>query len=319
MMMGKRSPRETDLEEAEFLKNIRDRHDGDSTSESLDENAKSTEDHDLASSGDEGSHNHLLNLPPEELQRRKIEIARLYPWVDRLIEESDACWLDPNDEKFTDEVKQLLHLVASSMVVKKTCAVPLPSIGNEEFVAGLKVALKKKIVKRKDQMLRMVYGGLIKALFKRAAANKGRYPRKLSFLGKYGADQPSKLEFHIETCRTPSKKKLIDFFLAYPRVYEEAVELVETGDCLRASLSKQKRRMEIIVTTFLTAQAQGAGDLQFLKRQMKETLAHLPWSTKEITTSIEDMNRVFKDVEIWKKIEKNQKPEHEPKELEIMK
>lgn len=314
MHLGKRTLTDADLELVECLKNIRDRHDGDSTSESMSEKALSLQEEELASSGDESPHNSNLNLPPEEIIKRKADLARLYPWVDRLIEESDLNWLSPTDQKLTDEVKQLLYLVGCSMVVKKTCTVPLPSLGNEEFVSGLRLALKKKIMKRKDQMLRMVYGGLIKALFKRAAANKGRHPRKLSFLGKYGGDNLPNLEFHIETCRTPSKKKLIDFFLAYPRVYEEAVELVETGDCLRASLSKQKRRMEIIVTTFLNANFLGRGDLTYLKGQMKETLAHLPWSVKEITTSIDDMNRVFKEVEIWKNMGKNQNSEHDAQE-----
>lgn len=307
MLLGKRAPETTDIDMAECLKNIRDRHEGYSTSESFSEVAISVNgEEEFNSSCDECQALPASNLPPEEILRRKAGIARLYPWVDRMIEESDLAWLLPSDEKLTEEIKQLLYLVGCSMVVKKTCAVPLPTVGSEEFVSGLRSALKRKIIKRKDQMLRMVYGGLIKTLFKRAAANKGRHPRKLSFLARYGADSPSKLEFHIETCRTPSKKKLIEFFLAYPRIYEEAVELVETGDCLRASLSKQKRRIEIIVNTFINAQAKGGDDLLFLKKQMKETLAHLPWSVKEITGSIEDMNRVFKDVEIWKKIEQNQ-------------
>lgn len=314
MLIGKRPLTDTDLELLECLKNIRDRHDGDSTSESMSEKALSCHEEELASSGDESPHISNQDLLPEEIIKRKSDIARLYPWVDRLIEESDLYWLTPSDQKLTDEVKQLLYLVGCSMVVKKTCTVPLPSVGNEEFVNGLRLALKKKIVKRKDQMLRMVYGGLIKALFKKAAANRGRYPRKQSFLGKYGGDNPSNLEFHIESCRTPSKKKLIDFFLAYPPIYLEAVELVETGDCLRASLSKQKRRMEIIVTTFLNAHSNGNGDINYLKNQMKETLAHLPWSVKEITTSIEDMNRVFKDVEIWKNMAKHQSIENEEQE-----
>lgn len=310
MMLGKRPLETIDADLAECLKNIRDRHEGDSTSESLSEVAisiaKGEEEHEDSSSCDENLPNSSLQLAPEELLKRKAGIAKLYPWVDRMIEESSLNWLKPNDEKLTDEIKQLLYLVGCSMVVKKTCSVPLPTLATVDFVAGLQLALKKKIIKRKDQMLRMVYGGLIKTLFKRAAANKGRHPRKLSFLAKYGGENSSNLEFHIETCRTPSKKKLIEFFLAFPRIYEEALELVETGDCLRASLSKQKRRIEIIVNTFLDAQAKGGDDLVFLKKHMKETLAHLPWSVKEITSSIEDMNRVFKDVEIWNRIEQNQ-------------
>lgn len=308
MELGKRTLENTDFDLSECLKNIRDRHDGDSTSESCSEiNEGDPVEEEILSSGDED--NPLTNntLPPEELAKRRAGIARLYPWVDRMIEESDLTWLDPNDEKLTEEIKQLIYLVGCSMVIKKTCTVPLPTLPIDEFVFGLKSALKRKIIKRKDQMLRMVYGGIIKTLFKKAAAKKGRHPRKHSFLAMYGGENPTALEYHVETCRTPSKKKLIEFFLAFPEIYAEAVELVDTGDCLRASLSKQKRRIEIIINTFLNAREKGGCDLAFTKKEMKETLAHLPWSIKEITGSIDDMIRVFKDVEIWKKIEENQK------------
>ena len=302
-MLRKRSPIIDDVDQAECLKNIRDRHDGDSTSEgSLTESdcIEYSNEQDIL---DGKSLRDKESLSDEQLTICSSEVDRLLPWVNKLIEDSELLWLNSANEAITLEIRNLLYIVGCSMVGKNICILPLPCLPNEEFINKFKIALNNKVIKRKDQKLRMVYGGLIKSLFKKAADNKSRHPRKISFIKKYADSEPNLLQKHIEACRTPSKKKLIDFFLAYPKIYSESVELVQSGHCFKTFLYKQKRRMKIIVKAFLGSYPDCEENLDNLREKMKETLAHLPWSTDEVNSSILDLTHIFKEVEIWRKIQ----------------
>lgn len=274
-------------------KNIRDRHDATTSSEG----STSGKEFSL----DDGSHsedNSNISLPLKySLDSALVEEAyKLKELVTRVIEEPQLKWLHGTIFSLSEKEITLLAVVVSAMALPRGQSLQnLSGMPLDKIMKLFQTTMSERVFKRKDQKLRMVYGSLLKMMFKISAKKKGRYPRVRSFVDKYGLANPQQLESAIFSCRVPSRKRLVSFFVSYPEIYSDAQALVENGDCLKSCLQKQVRRVQGIVGAFLKNWNQGDSSIGSLRSAMKESLAHLPWSSEELASSLKDLIKIFKE------------------------
>lgn len=283
------------------MKNTRDRHDADTTSRS----SMSENDSSLDLDREIDFNCYKAFIVNREYKHIPEEKHRLESLVGRMIEDPSVNWLQGMCDDITVQGKYLLSIVADSMVNPGECICPSPELGGDAFVLALKKLLGFKTIKRKDQKLRMVYGALLKMLFKLSPKKKSRNPRLLSFIDKYGKDDRTRLQAAVNSCRFPSKKRLLIFFVTFPEVFSDARNLVENGDCLATCLMKQRRRIEGIVESFIITWQKSPGIDLHLRKGMKENLAHMPWSSEELISSISLLKKIFDEVAAILKTQKD--------------
>lgn len=285
----------------EELRNTRDRHDAETTSRS----SMAEDESSLDLGGEFSFQGQDISQNIATHGSGISEKAKMMHLVSSLVEDPSLSRLLELRDLINLKEKYLLSIVAESMTSSGMCLSSSPSNSDEAFFDSLKNVLEQRTIKRKDQKLRMVYGALLKMLFKLSPKKKSRNPRIISFIDKYGQNDRQRLQTAINSCRFPSKKRLLIFFVTFPEIFSDARTLVDSGACLSTCLLKQSKRVEGIVTAFLQAWNESPADDTKLRAGMKESLAHMPWSSEELVASISVLRKIFGETLDILKIQRN--------------
>ena len=129
----------------------------------------------------------------------------------------------------------------------------------------------------------------------RVLPDDDRYPKMLTFIEKYAPNNNEKLSLMLETSKVPSKKKLIILLAQFPKLKDDSLKVLESGKLLQCCLSKRKKRIRSIASVFMKSYSMLSDNIDKLRHDLGENMAHMPWSITEINSSIVNLRKIFKE------------------------
>jgi len=221
------------------------------------------------------------------------------PCFDRVllktIDEKSFDWLSRVGIPLDDQLRAFLVLIVR---ISNKTKLDIELQSDSEFVEQVSAHIKATPSKRKDQKLRMVFNGIFKILINQSPSAPDcscGHSKLDSFLDKYAPANRDKLRSLIEDCRVPSKRRLKGFFIRYPSLKRDVMEILSLNVYLDSYLRKREKRAKKISEFFRRIFAEKPADFEHHYYSLKEFVKSFPWSVSELTESCTLLNAIISE------------------------
>jgi len=211
----------------------------------------------------------------------------------KIIDLESVSFLTPNQ---ISEDPTLQKFVALSIeIISRSKVAKIDNEAPEDFIMRCNQLLQSDAnLKRKDQMLRMVFNSLLKWVIKGSGAGKpkshpsnkiSRRSKEENFYTAYGGNRAKELEEALESCKFPSKKKLKSLFSRFPLLTSAITEVIQSSNFQEDFQAKRMNKAERVVCLFFHNEESGQLSVSSLGENIRNNMKGLPWSETEMKVS----------------------------------
>jgi hypothetical protein len=203
----------------------------------------------------------------------------------KTIDEKSSDWISRVGIPLDQKLRAFLVLVVR---ISNKTKLDLKEQPDDEFIEQISSQIRSTPNKRKDQKLRMVFNGIFKILINQnpsAPDCRCGHSKLDTFLDKYAPANRDKLRSLIEDCRVPSKRRLKSFFIRYPDLKRDVMEVLRLNVYLDSYLRKREKRAKKISEFFKRIFSEKVDDVDYHYYSLKEYVKSFPWSVSELSQS----------------------------------
>ena len=201
----------------------------------------------------------------------------------------DRILLKTIDEKSSDWIPRVgIPLDVLIVRISNKARLDVKLRTDTEFIKQVSAHIQATPNKRKDQKLRMVFNGIFKILINQSPSVpdcRCGHSKLDSFLDKYAPANRDKLRALIDDCRVPSKRRLKGFFIRYPSLKRDVMEVLALNVYLDSYLRKREKRAKKISDFFIRIFSEKVDDFEYHYYSLKEYVKSFPWSVSELSES----------------------------------